>query len=141
MDLVNPNAQPVSTSDPRRILVVDDDKALAEFLRRALIQLGYDVECGHQGCAAVDAYAQALASGRPYDLVIMDLNMPGMDGRQCLVEMAHMSPEVVVLLTTGDPTESCAQGWARQPNGVLQKPFTLNDLIETVRRLLPAAQA
>ena len=85
-----------------RILVMDDESALLEVLTEILERLGYEAGRALNGNDAVQCYREALEQGRRYDLVIMDLTVPGgMGGREAMEELLKIDPEVLGIVSSG----------------------------------------
>jgi two-component system NtrC family sensor kinase len=117
-----------------RILVVDDESALAQMLSEALERDGHEVITAGDGGEAL----QRLAEG-PFDLVISDVKMPGMDAWQFLAEIDRRHPRMKerVLLTTGDTVSSEPEDLARREGlELIAKPFDIDDLLARVRERL-----
>ncbi len=112
-----------------RILVVDDEPRIRDFISRALETAGYAV---HAACDGTEGLRQALA--HDYDLIILDLIMPGMDGRDFLTQLLHERREqgVLVLSCLADVTTKvdCLELGAQD---YLTKPFSLAELLARVR--------
>jgi CheY-like chemotaxis protein len=116
---------------PRRVLVVDDDPGIREFVLLALSDEGYDVLAAPDGHAAL-----ACAAAHPPDVVLLDFNMPGCDGR-CFLEgyrRARPEPRAPVVLVTAarDARQRAAEVGADHHLG---KPFDLDALLDLVARL------
>jgi signal transduction histidine kinase/ActR/RegA family two-component response regulator len=92
---------PAGPVGPLALLVVDDDPLLLKSLEDALAGDGHAVTAANGGRAGVDAFRDALASGRAFDLVITDLGMPYLDGRKVAAAIKESSPSTPVLLLTG----------------------------------------
>ena len=113
-----------------RVLVMDDDEGVRKVLRQMLESLGMDVIEASEGRTAIDLYSEATESGDRFDLLIMDLTVPGgMGGAQAMRELVELDPEVTALVSSGysnDPVMARYEehGFA----GVLKKPFTLREL-------------
>jgi signal transduction histidine kinase/CheY-like chemotaxis protein len=84
-----------------RVLVVDDDPSLLESLRIALLDEGHKVSTASGGQAGIDAFRAAHKSGKTFDVVITDLRMPDVDGRQVVANVRHLSPATPIILLTG----------------------------------------
>jgi len=111
-----------------RILIADDDRQLVELLRATLDEAGHDVVGTHSGLAAA-----GLIEREDFDLIVLDVLMPGMSG-DALADLLHsLKPQVPVLLMTGDSGDQFVRS-AQLPR--LRKPFTEQDLVEAVRGLL-----
>ena len=114
-----------------RILVADDDQAVRESLRRSLTFNGYDVTLASDGVEAMDAMATSP------DLVLLDVNMPGIDGLEVCRRIRAAGSEVPVLMLTarveiGDRVLGLDAG----ADDYLPKPFALEELLARVRALL-----
>jgi two-component system, OmpR family, response regulator MprA len=117
-----------------RILVVDDERAVRESLRRALELEGYDVELAADGGEALDR----LASEEPEpDAVVLDVLMPGTDGLEAcrrLRRAGHRLP--VLMLTARAEVENRVEGLDAGADDYLTKPFALEELLARLRALL-----
>ena len=111
-------------------LVMDDDDLIRELTGEMLARLGYRVEPVRDGQAALAAYRSAREAGHPFDLVIMDLTIPGgMGGRETIAELRKLDPEIRAIVSSGysnDPILANYQAYGFQ--GVLKKPFRMEEL-------------
>lgn len=117
-----------------RILAVDDSVSLRKLVASALIQSGHEVTEASNGAEAL-----GIAKHRQFDLVISDLNMPGMDGLSFVRELrtlgSYRGTPVLILTTEMDPNkkkaakEAGATGW-------IVKPFDPVQLLATIRKVL-----
>ena len=92
---------PQFASRSLRVLLVDDDPALLESLRSALQDEGHKVTTSDGGQAGIDAFHEAQKRGKPFDILITDLGMPYVDGRQVVASVRGMSPGTPIILLTG----------------------------------------
>jgi DNA-binding response OmpR family regulator len=116
------------------VLVVDDEVELAEAVARGLRREGYAVDVAHDGD---DALSKAFVNG--YDLVCLDLTMPGMDGREVCRKLraADLDPQPrVLMLTARDSLEDRVAGLDDGADDYLVKPFAFPELTARVRSLL-----
>ena len=117
---------------PARILLVDDEPQISGFVGRALERAGYRVTIAGDAASGV-----AIASAGGFDLVILDLIMPDMDGRAALTEIlrSHPAQSVLILSCSSDPATKaeCLDLGARD---YLTKPFSLAELTARVRARL-----
>jgi signal transduction histidine kinase/DNA-binding response OmpR family regulator len=114
--------------DPLRILAVDDDPLVMKALEDALGIDGHSVVTASGGQAAIDEFASALESDRPYDVVITDLGMPYVDGRQVAAAVkARASGTAVILLTGWEPHEVSGESIAGVDH-LLRKPPRIREL-------------
>ena len=119
-----------------RILLVEDDEAVATATTRMLTRAGYEVDRAEHGQAGLDALERALL---PYELVITDVVMPGMSGAALAREISARYPMVRVLFISGYPDDDeLVRDVAQYQLPFLAKPFSTAELLQTVRRLLDA---
>lgn len=128
-------------SEAKRILVVDDDNSVRCFVATVLRSAGYEVVECRTGVEAISLIAQAATS---FDLVLADVMMPQLGGRQLAIQLTQLQPNASVLLMSGYPSLSSALNTmtGRTESTEVQyhfiaKPFTPKELIREVRRLLP----
>jgi two-component system, cell cycle sensor histidine kinase and response regulator CckA len=116
-----------------KILVIDDEKQVQEVLRRALTNCGYNtvtVGNGHDGLALCRQHGD-------FDLVILDMMMPDMGGRQCLARLRAQDPDLKVIILTGFTADGSALELLKEgAREVLEKPIDLKVLTEMVQKLL-----
>jgi len=116
------------------ILVVDDQEIVANVVSHMLRRLGYQVAAAGNGREAVEYYRK---HGERVDLVLLDLIMPEMDGRQCFRALRELNPDVRVLLSTAASVEDEAEGIVEEGVlGVLKKPYRVSELGEKVAAIL-----
>jgi two-component system response regulator MprA len=119
-----------------RVLVVDDERAVRESLRRALVLEGYDVELAEDGEEALDR----LALPSPADAVILDVLMPGIDGLEVCRRLRHGGNHVpVLMLTARAEIDSRVAGLDAGADDYLPKPFALAELLARLRALMRRA--
>jgi PAS domain S-box-containing protein len=118
------------------ILLVDDEELLLDLGKRILSKAGYTVLTAHNGKGALDLYRSDKGT---ISLVILDLIMPEMDGKQCLKELLKLDPGTRVLVASGyaadGPTMEALEEGAK---GFVPKPFDIGQLLQTVRDALDA---
>lgn len=116
---------------PLRILIVDDDRDLAQSLGILLEIEGYEVTQASSGEEAVEKSA-----GRTFDLVILDFRLPGMCGVDCFHELRRLDPRVEVLsMTAYDITALTARAVEGGARGVLDKPLDVDELTAMLETL------
>ncbi len=118
-----------------RILCADDEPDIARLLEIVLVSAGYEPLV-----ASTAEQALALASRQP-DLVILDVNLPDLDGIECCRRLRRLDPHVPVLFLTAATAARRAEAMAAGGNGFLQKPFEIEELLETIARLLAERSA
>src|ERR1035441_2717839 len=117
---------------PPRVLVVEDDDAIAQVLMRSLRMEGYEVRVAEDGTAALEQ-----AHGFLPDLVVLDLGLPGIDGIEVAKELRRQSDDVpILILTARDAVESRVEGLDAGADAGLVKPFERQELLARLRALL-----
>jgi signal transduction histidine kinase/ActR/RegA family two-component response regulator len=121
----------------RRVLVLDDEEPVRRLVRRLLEPQGCDVVEACDGQEAVDRYGEALAAGRPFDAVLMDLTIPGgMGGLEAFLRIRALDPDVAAVVSSGYSTDPVMSDWqARGFRGALAKPYVAGALREALGRL------
>jgi DNA-binding NtrC family response regulator len=113
------------------ILVVDDDDGVRRFLSKALVRLGYEVETSSDGELAIQQLQR-----RAYDLVITDLKMPDLDGRDLLATIQESGVDTDVLMMSGAGTiPEAVEAMRMGAKNFLEKPIDLNALKREVRAI------
>ncbi len=116
-----------------KILVVDDERAVRESLRRALELEGYEIELAEDGSQALD---RVEADGEP-DAMILDVLMPGVDGLEVSRTLRRQGSKVpILMLTARTQVEDRVEGLDAGADDYLTKPFALEELLARVRALL-----
>jgi signal transduction histidine kinase/DNA-binding response OmpR family regulator len=119
-----------------RILLVDDDPLIIRSLSDTLAHDGHDVSAASGGQAGIDAFAQALAEGRGFDLVITDLGMPYVDGRRVAAAVKALHAATPVLLLTGWGRRMVTDGEVPpHVDMVLSKPPKMRELLAALAQL------
>ena len=123
----------------QRVLVVDDDKAVRESLRRSLEFNGYDVAVASDGAEALAGLSAAGPAGAP-DVVVMDVMMPRLDGIETTRALRAAGNDVPILvLTARDAVGDLVEGLDAGADDYLTKPFALQELLARLRALLRRA--
>lgn len=112
-----------------KVLLMDDEERVRQTAVEMLTFLGYDVELEKDGAEAVKLYKQAFLSGRPFDVVIIDLTIRGgMGGRQALSELIKIDPGVKAIVSSGYASEALLQYIKYGFYDVIAKPYRLQEL-------------
>jgi PAS domain S-box-containing protein len=131
------NALPCGNQES--LLIIDDEEMVREVMREVLKSHGYQVSCAANGQEGLHLYREAMDAGNPFQLVLLDLAMPVMGGKQCLDHLTSLDPTAKVLLASGlvdgDVQES---DLLQKASGILRKPYLARDLLREVRRHLDA---
>src|SRR5581483_10434181 len=95
-------SQQLEKVSKRRVLIMDDEAIIRIAVGRALTRMGYDVEYATDGEEAIELYTKAREESRAFDLVIMDLTIPGeMGGREAIVRLMEIDPDVKAIVSSG----------------------------------------
>ncbi|MFI5357204.1 MAG: transporter substrate-binding domain-containing protein [Opitutales bacterium] len=121
---------PGRATTPRRILVMDDEPIMRETMEQTLRHWGHEVAGVENGKAAIELYRQAKADGRPFDLAILDLTIPGgMGGRETLAGLQVVDAEVTAVVMSGYTNEDVMSEFAAAGfKAALAKPFASDRL-------------
>ena len=120
-----------------RILIVEDEERIASFLQKGLRANGFSTDVASDGDAGF-----ALARSGRYDLVVLDVGLPGMDGFQVLRELRREGAQVpVVMLTARDAVEDTVAGLEGGADDYVTKPFRFEELLARVRVRLRGERA
>ena len=117
-----------------KILVVDDEKTLVKGIKFNLENEGYHVECAYDGAAAVE-----LARNNKFDLLILDVMMPEVDGLEACMRIREFSNVPVIMLTAKSEDSDKLIGFECGADDYLTKPFNILELKARVRALLRRA--
>jgi two-component system response regulator VicR len=117
-----------------KILVVDDEKLLVKGMKFNLENEGYQVECAYDGAAAIE-----LARTGEFDLIILDVMMPEVDGLEACMKIREFSNVPVIMLTAKSEDTDKLMGFEYGADDYLTKPFNILELKARVRALLRRA--
>src|SRR5579884_1757766 len=121
-----------------RVLIMDDEAIIRKSVGRALMRMGYDVEYATDGQEAIEIYTKAREENRVFDLVIMDLTVPGgMGGKEAIKRLKDIDPDVRAVVSSGysnDPVMSEFTNYGFR--GVISKPYSIEELTETIHKVM-----
>jgi PAS domain S-box-containing protein len=125
-----------------RVLLIDDDDTLRRSIGQALSRLGYQVECAEDGKEGIRIYEEARASGRPIQVVVMDLTIPGgMGGKEAAREILRIDSDAKLIVSSGYSTDPVMSDFrAHGFRAVISKPYRIEELGKTLRRALTEEQ-
>ena len=128
----------LASSRPAKILVMDDEASICRLAVQMLIPCGYSVAAAPGGREAIALYKQALESGEPFDVVIMDLTIPGgIGGKEAVNALLALDPNVRAIVCSGyadDPVMASPVAFGFKAS--LAKPYTKNKLRNAVAQIL-----
>jgi len=132
-----PLSKPLEIQGGGRVLVMDDEKMFRDTVHAMLSHLGYEVVLSRNGREAVSCFEQSLATGKPFDLVLLDLTIPGgVGGKETVKEIVALDPQAKVIVASGysnDPVMSNFREYGF--SGVISKPFRVAELSEVIQNL------
>lgn len=131
----------------KKILIVDDSPVIRQWLMRMLTPYGFAFTEAENGLEAVSKFQEALRDKNKFDLVLMDIEMPEMDGQQALKEIRLAERKLygvtlsagayarVIMLTSLDNPSHLVEAYTKgKCNGYLTKPVVLEDILEKLRK-------
>jgi PAS domain S-box-containing protein len=134
-----PPTPPLPEDDhPQRVLVMDDEEPIRQLITIMLRMLNCDVVSTEDGEAALAAHAEALAAGQPFDIVVMDLTIPGgMGGKETIRRLREKDTTIRAIVSSGYSNDPVMANYADYGfDAVLPKPYALRELrrvVESVR--------
>ncbi len=121
-----------------KILVMDDEEIIREFTCRILTRIGYEVETASDGAEAIELYKKAKDSGKPFDVVLLDLTVPGgIGGKEAMNKLLEIDPHIKAIVSSGysnDPIMSRYKEFGFK--NVVSKPYTMTELSKTLKDVL-----
>lgn len=118
--------------DERKILIVEDEKKIADTLKIGLTENGFDVEVAYDG-----KIGYQLLTSQSFDLVILDINLPGMNGYDLCKAIRYRNTNMlVVMLTSLSSLDNKIEGYGAGADDYLVKPFEFRELLLKIRALL-----
>jgi len=119
-------------TEQARILVIDDDENIRTALSLVLKEKGYEVDVAATGHEAISKSKASF-----YNVALVDLRLPDMDGIRLLTEMRETVPRMVKIIITGYPSlENAIEAVNRGADGYMVKPYNVDDLIRTIKENL-----
>ena len=119
-----------------RILVIDDDATVRRSLEVALKKNGYDVDVAETGKEAI-----RKSKAKLYNLALVDLRLPDMDGIELLTAVREAVPKMIKIIITGYPSlENAIEAVNRGADGYMVKPYSMEDLLQKIKEQLQKQQ-
>ena len=121
-----------------KVLVMDDEDMIRELIFHMLHRMGYESEVARDGEETIHIYRRAFAAGVPFDVVILDLTVPGaMGGKETLDKLRELNPEVKAIVSSGYSNDPIMSDYKKYGfSGVVAKPFNMQNLGETLKSVL-----
>lgn len=112
------------------VLICDDEEIMRDVLETILTTAGYKVELAKTGEGAIELFSQ-----KPYEVVLMDVSMPGMGGLTALEELLKIDPDAVIIMITAYATfDTAISAWEKGAHGVIRKPFQNDQILAFVSK-------
>jgi PAS domain S-box-containing protein len=126
-----------------RVLFMDDEKTIVAITGMLLKRLGFEVEVACDGAEAVQKFSAAHAAGRPFDLVVLDLTVPGgMGGREAVELLREIDPGVRAIVSSGYSSDPVLANYrAYGFRGMVAKPYKIDDFTRVLRDVLRQSRA
>ena len=123
-------------TEAETILVVDDEPEILSLLKEMMVRMGFDVLTAVSGHNALDIFKQGKDEIRA---VILDIQMPDMDGKKVFTEMKQLKPDLKVLISSGyDQKSAFSELGSNEPDGFIQKPYGFTSLKKKIMEILEA---
>ncbi|MGA8141819.1 MAG: response regulator, partial [Desulfobaccales bacterium] len=126
-----------------KVLVMDDEEMVREFLGRMLSRLGYEADFACDGSQAIEKFLKAQESDQAFDAVILDLTIPGgMGGKEAMQGLLKIDPQVKAIVSSGysdDPIMADFQKYG--VSDVIAKPYRVAELSKILQRVIPEKRA
>ena len=129
---------PPRLPESTRILVMDDDEIVRMVVTRLLSSNGYAVECAVRGEEAIGKYESAYTEGRPFDVVVMDLTVPGgMGGKEAMQKILAIDPKAKAIVFSGYSNDPVLANYREYGfSGVIEKPFSIDEFMRVLSRIM-----
>ncbi|MFC1999646.1 PAS domain S-box protein [Chloroflexota bacterium] len=120
-----------------KILVMDDEESIRKMLSKTLALMGHEVELTKDGAEAIERYAAAMELAKSFDVVILDLTVPGgMGGKEAIKKLLEIDPDVKAIVSSGYSTDPIISDFRKYGfSGVAVKPYSVEELEETLEGL------
>ena len=123
--------------DPARILIVDDEESIREVLATILEEEGYVAETAKNGKEAIEKSETTF-----YNLALIDIRLPDMEGTELLSAIKETTPKMVKIIMTGYPSlQNAVKAVNKGANAYILKPFKVEDVLKTIKEELKKQRA
>jgi CheY-like chemotaxis protein len=121
-----------------KVLIMDDEPVVLNVVGELVRALGHEVEFAEHGTVAIEKYSQARASGKPYDVVILDLTIRGgMGGAETVRKLLEIDPEVKAVVSSGYSDADVVSKYREYGfSAFLKKPYKVDDLQDVLTMLI-----
>jgi two-component system cell cycle sensor histidine kinase/response regulator CckA len=121
-----------------KVLIMDDDEVVLRVAGNMLTYLGLTADFATHGEEAIQLYEKAMREGHPYDLIIMDLTVPGkMGGKEAIELLKKINPDIKAIVSSGYSNDPVMANYADYGfAGVVAKPYRIEDLQSAINSVL-----
>jgi PAS domain S-box-containing protein len=120
-----------------KVLLMDDEEIVRKVAGEMLKSIGYEVSFARDGAEAIELYKEARKSSKPFDVVVMDLTVPGgMGGKEAIKRLLEIDPEVKAIVSSGYSNDPIMADFKKYGfSGVVAKPYKVKELSKTLHRV------
>ncbi|MGQ9610957.1 MAG: PAS domain S-box protein [bacterium] len=128
----------ISIRNKGKVLIMDDEKMIRDITSKILEINGYEIATANDGLQAIDLYKKAMESGKPFNVVILDLTVPGgMGGEETIKRLIDIDPEVKAIVSSGYSNDPVIENYRQIGfKGFIYKPYSSRELINIVDYLI-----
>jgi CheY-like chemotaxis protein len=125
-----------------KILVMDDEKNIRDISKEMINTLGYDVQCAADGYETIELYQKAKQSNQPFDIVLMDLTIPGgLGGKETMKKLKIVDPDVKVIISSGYSNDPIIADFSKFGfMGVVTKPYGIQELSRALHNVITGTE-
>ena len=118
-----------------KVLIMDDEQLIIDSASRMLKKLGYEITGAKDGNTAIELYREAMKNGNPFDIVILDLTVPGgKGGLKTIEELKKIDPNVNAIVSSGYSNDSVLSNYKNYGfNAIIKKPYRYKDLVKAIK--------
>lgn len=122
----------------KKVLIMDDDAMILDVTTQILVMLNYKVVISHDGQEMIEIYKEYFNRGDIFDVVIMDLTVPGgMGGKEAIKELKKINKDVISIVSSGYSNDPVVLNFKDYGfSGVAQKPYKISDLKQLLETLI-----
>ncbi len=139
---LQPGARSALAVGKGKVLLMEDEEIVRDTIGQMLSFLGYTTETAKDGVEAIDLYVEARDQAAPFDVVILDLTVPGgMGGKEAMEEFLEIDPKIKAIVSSGYSNNQITSEFTRYGfTDVISKPYRLEELSETISRVIGSCQ-
>lgn len=121
-----------------RILIMDDEEMVLDLVKQILDHLGYKVNCAEDGDKAIRQFKDAKSKNKPFDVVIMDLTIPGgLGGKEVIKTLKEIDPSVKAIVSSGYSNDPIMANYKKYGFAArLSKPYHIETLSSTIQKIM-----